>query len=201
VGEEKIGSLGADDLLMLGGGPLTDDPVLVKWLLWFQWARRAGARTMIAGCGLSPLHNPMSMSLVEALLAITDVALVRNRPLATHERAASCALQLVLDPAFLCRPFLAPLVGAKSRLLAVNSRGLDFGCTPEREVAPAEVAKSVEAHALSLAGWAKFDAVTPFSTQEEGRIPDSAVSARAAATLATTSRWQGSGKCKHRSMG
>jgi polysaccharide pyruvyl transferase WcaK-like protein len=185
VGEEKIRSLGPGDLLMLGGGPLTDDPILVKWLLWFQWARRAKARTMMAGCGLSPLHNPSSVSLVKALLAFTDVILVRNRPLATLERAANSSVELVLDPAFLCHPFLAPMSGAKRRLLAINGRALDFGCTPEREIAQAAVEESVVAHALQLAAWAQFDAVIPFSTQEAGEIPDSAVSANVADTLAS----------------
>ena len=186
VSEEKIRSLGPGDLLMLGGGPLTDDPILVKWLLWFQWARRAKARTMMAGCGLSPLHNHRSVSLVKALLAITDVVLVRNQPLATLERAANCAVEVVLDPAFLCHPFLAPLVGAKRRWLAINARVLDFGCTPEREVALADVEESVVAHALRLANWATFDAVIPFSTFEAGELPDSTVSASAASMLATT---------------
>jgi polysaccharide pyruvyl transferase WcaK-like protein len=184
VGEEKIRSLGPYDLLMLGGGPLTDDPILVKWLIWFQWARRANARTMMAGCGLSPLCNPMSVSLVKSLLAVTVVVLVRNRPSAAFERAANSSVELVLDPAFLCHPFLAPLVSAKRRWLAINGRALDFGCSPEREVAPAEVANSVVAHALALAGWATFDAVIPFSTLETGEVPDSAVSTSAADTLA-----------------
>ena len=185
VGEEKIRSLGPGDLLMLGGGPLTDDPILVKWLLWFRWARRANARTMMAGCGLSPLHNPRSVSLVKALLAITDVVLVRNRPLAALEREANGAVELVLDPAFLCHPFLAPLVGEKRRWLAINTRTLDFGCTPEREVAPEQVTDDVVTHALRLAEWARFDAVIPFSTFEAGEIPDSTVSVSVADTLAS----------------
>ncbi len=184
AGEERIRSMGPGDLLMLGGGPLTDDPTIVKWLLWFQWARRAGARTMIAGCGLGPLRNATAVSLVKSLLATSDAALVRNRPSAEFERAAACRPQLVLDPAFLCHSFLGPLVGSKDPLLAINARALDYTCSPDREITPAEVAESVVVHTLPLAGWGKVSAIVPFSTQERDVVPDSAVSARAAEALA-----------------
>jgi hypothetical protein len=76
------------------------------------------------------------------------------------------------------------LVGVKARRLAINGRALDFGCVPDREVAPREAVERVVAHAHPLAEWASLDAVIPFSTTERGSVPDSAISTSAAAALA-----------------
>ncbi len=184
VEESKIHSIAPRDLLVLGGGPIMDDPALSRWLIWFQRARRAGARTMIAGCGLGPLRHPMAISITRSLLALTDVAVIRNHPQETYLRAANSALQVALDPAFLCLPFLAPLVGPKRNLLAVNTRTVGVDSAPDRVVTSDEVVRRVLDHALQLAHSVKLDEVVPFSTCEHPGAPDSVLAIRAAEALA-----------------
>lgn len=184
VGEDKIRQLGRDDLLILGGGPIMDDPDLAKWSAWFRWANRCGARTMILGCGLSPLRHPWAIALVKSMLAMTDVAVIRSQPRQDFVRGARSRLDMALDPAFLCLPFLAPLVREKRPLLALNARAIGFDSFPDRAVGTDEVEARVLKHALSISDWADIEGVLPFSTCETDSEPDSAISRRVADTLA-----------------
>lgn len=184
VSEEKIRSLGPGDLLVLGGGPIMDDPALAKWLLWFKWAQRAGARVMIAGCGLGPLREATTISMAESLLEFADVSIIRNKPQENFARAARSPLRIALDPAFLCAPILMPLLVPKRPMLAVNARVVSFDSSPDWRVSPDEVVQRVLDRALAIAECTHFDEVSPFSTQEGVDVPDSALAVRVAESLA-----------------
>ena len=184
AGEDKVRSLGPGDLLMLGGGPIMDDPELTKWVLWFEWAHRAGARVVIAGCGLGPLQRSASIRRTERLLALAHAAVIRNRVGENFTHAAGSALQFALDPAFLCMPFLSPLVRKKRGLLAVNTRKIGFECNPERVISDDEVVQLVVDQVAPLAQWMQISEVVPFSTCELGSQPDSNYATRVAEQLA-----------------
>lgn len=184
VEEEQIRFLGANDLLIFGGGPLLDDPVLAKWVRWFEWARRAKAHTIIAGCGLTDLRNPEAIQLVNTLLANTEAALFRNIPPPHFKQCPGCSVEMALDPAFLCYPLLASFQRVKKPVLAINGRAIDFWCVPERDVMPAEVIDRVLANVLPLVEQATIKTVTPFSTSERGSIPDSIVCEKLAREIA-----------------
>jgi polysaccharide pyruvyl transferase WcaK-like protein len=183
VGEESIRSLGPGDLLVLGGGPIMDDPALAKWLLWFKWARRAGARVMIAGCGVGPLRETATISMAGSLLGLADVLVIRNKLPKNLVRATRSPLWIALDPAFLCAPILAQLVGPKRSMLAVNARAIGFDSNPDVRVSHDEVIERVLNHALAAAECVDFSEILPFSTQEGTDLPDSAFAVRVARSL------------------
>ena len=179
VGEERMLTLADGDLLILAGGPIMDDPDLGKWHRWFLRARRCGAATVIAGCGMSPLRHPKAIALARALVALSDVVVVRDRPQARFN-CSRIPMYHALDPAFLCAPLLQPLIGAKQPILAVNSRTIGPDSLAGRTI-PAQVsARCVTEYAGAIGGWAELDGVLPFSTRE-GRTESDAVPSRWAA--------------------
>ncbi len=183
VDEGRVRSLGRGDLFVLGGGPIMDDPALAKWQLWFQWAERAGARILIAGCGLGPLRRKETIAIAESLLKRANTAVLRNHPERNFARAAGFRHILALDPAFLCAPLLPPPASRK-RLLAVNARTIGFDSNPGKRVSAEEVVVCVVRHALSVAESLRIEGVFPFSTQEDTDSPDSIVSVPAAKEIA-----------------
>jgi hypothetical protein len=112
--EEGIRTLGEGDLLVLGVGPIMDDPALVQWESWFQWAERAGASILIAGCGLGPLRQRKTISIAESLLRHANAITLRNN----LRRNVACAARFAHAPApghaFLCAPLLVPRVGPQN---------------------------------------------------------------------------------------
>ena len=183
-------NLGRGDLLVLGGGPIMDDPQLAQWLAWFQWAERAGAKVLIAGCGLGPLRRRDTISLAESLLGIANVTVLRNKPDANFVRAARSAPILAPDPAFLCAPLLPRRNPSQRHLLAVNARQIGFDSNPAKRISVDEVVARVVRHALSVAEHLPIDGVFPFSTQEGVESPDSVVAARVAEKIAESLRIQ-----------
>ncbi|WP_213807813.1 polysaccharide pyruvyl transferase family protein [Granulicella sp. dw_53] len=184
VGEEKIYTIARGDLLILGGGPIMDDPELTKWHLWFQCAHRVGARIMIAGCGLGPLRKAGPISIVEAMVSLADTAVIRNKPSSNFISATKSPFSVALDPAFLCMPFIEPLVGAKKRLLAINTRRIGSDCVADRVISDDDVSEMVLNHALSLEKWTHIEEVMPFSTCEHVSAPDSMLANRVASAIA-----------------
>ena len=183
--EEGIRTLGRGDLLVLGGGPIMDDPALVQWESWFQWAERAGASILIAGCGLGPLRQRKTISIAESLLRHANATILRNNPKKNFACAARFAHTLALDPAFLCAPLFVPRVGPpKRRLLAVNARVIGFDSNPMKKISANEIVARVVDHVFSVKECLQIDGVFPFSTQEDVDSPDSVVAVRVARLVA-----------------
>jgi polysaccharide pyruvyl transferase WcaK-like protein len=183
--EAEIRTLGRGDLLVLGGGPIMDDPALVQWESWFQWAERAGASILIAGCGLGPLRHKKTISIAESLLKHANATTLRNRPQRNFASAARFRHTLAPDPAFLCAPLLVPRVGIqKRRLLAVNARVIGFDSNPLKKISTDEIVARVVDHVLSVKECLPIDGVFPFSTQEDVDSPDSVVAVRVARLVA-----------------
>lgn len=182
--EERIEELGRGDLLILGGGPIMDDLGMVRWQRWFEWADRAGARILIAGCGLGPLRYEETARLAERLLERAHAVVLRNRPQQRYCRAAQSPPLLAPDPAFLCAPLLAPLAQRKKKpILAINARPIDLQCHPQRRMSSEEVAERLAQLILPMRRWSRVEQVLPFSTQE-GTTADSPVAIAAAEKVA-----------------
>jgi polysaccharide pyruvyl transferase WcaK-like protein len=184
VREDGIRRLGPGDLLILGGGPIMDDPALAQWESWFQWAKRAGARVFIAGCGLGPLRRKETIAISESLLGMADAVVLRNKPEENFARAAGPEHIVAPDPAFLCAPLFPATAAPRKRLLAVNARLIGFDSNPGKKIATDEIVERVASHALSVRECLPIDGVFPFSTQEDVNSPDSAVAVRAAQAIA-----------------
>jgi polysaccharide pyruvyl transferase WcaK-like protein len=186
--KDGIRSLGRGDLLVLGGGPIMDDPMLTKWKLWFQWAQRAGAHILIAGCGLGPLRRKKTTSIAESLLKIANTVVLRNNPEPNFVRAAKGNHVMALDPAFLCAALLPLPAASRKHLLAVNARLIAFDSNPGKNISADEVVACAVRHALSVAEFMQIEGVVPFSTQEDVDSADSQVAVRAAQQIAESLR-------------
>lgn len=73
ISENEISLLGPGDLLIIGGGPINDNREVVKFRLWAEAARRIGARTMIAGCGIGPFRLARARAEMAKLFASVDL--------------------------------------------------------------------------------------------------------------------------------
>jgi polysaccharide pyruvyl transferase WcaK-like protein len=175
VDEEAMCSLAPGDLLILGGGPIMDDPDLGKWHRWFLRAHRCGAGILIAGCGLSPLRHPKAVALARTLVALADAVVVREKTQIRSISAARKTVHRALDPAFLCAPLLRPLVVQKQRILAVNCRTIGPDSVPNHTITTQRVTQSVANYAAAVGTWTVLEGVLPFSTRE-GATESDAVS-------------------------
>ena len=90
------------DVVMVGGGPIKEGPMLERWAEVFAEAGRRGKGRMIYGCGIGPIKSPRSARALRGLLAETDVATLRDagsRALAASLGADVSAAWVAADPA------------------------------------------------------------------------------------------------------
>jgi len=73
------GRMSSFDLVLMGGGPLMDLVELFELLRVFEMARRAGARTVIAGCGIGPAEWPFTPAVIRRMVALSHEVVVRDQ--------------------------------------------------------------------------------------------------------------------------
>jgi polysaccharide pyruvyl transferase WcaK-like protein len=173
-------SIARGDLLMLGGGPMRDNPILWKWAEWFRWARAAGAATMIGGCGFGPFRRAETAAQAKTLLELADSTVLRNHPPSVLAGAAHAEPRVVPDPAFLCEPILERFIKLKRPQMAVNVRSVPHASSRHREIPPEEAAERMGNLVFPVATSLGAQALVPFSMNEKEMIPDSDVSRRTA---------------------
>ncbi len=90
------------DLVLIGGGPIKEGPMLSAWADAFVEAGRLGVGRMIYGCGIGPIKSPRSARELRRLFAHCDAATVRDArslKLATQLNADTSAMKVAADPA------------------------------------------------------------------------------------------------------
>ncbi|MCB0637129.1 MAG: polysaccharide pyruvyl transferase family protein [Lewinella sp.] len=75
------------DIVVMGGGPLMEMPALGIPLAAFRYAKQAGKRTVIFGCGLGPLPGQRSLRMAREILRLADEISLRDRPSIEWARA------------------------------------------------------------------------------------------------------------------
>lgn len=95
---------GEYDTVAVGGGPLMSPiPWCTHLLELFADAKKAGAKTIVAGCGVGPLFVEHRNAAIKYLLELADEVILRDHASADRARrelgvARACAV--ALDPAF-----------------------------------------------------------------------------------------------------
>jgi len=74
--QKGILSLRRGDQIVLGGGPIMDDPELMKWSFLHLYFGFKGVTRSIVGCGLGPLRMKSSFFWVKYLMATADKVLL-----------------------------------------------------------------------------------------------------------------------------
>jgi polysaccharide pyruvyl transferase WcaK-like protein len=111
----KAVQAGNYEMVVVGGGPLMSPvPWCTHLLELVSDARRVGAKTVVAGCGVGPLFVEHRNAAIQHLLELADEVVLRDRASAECAKNAlgvtrSCATGL--DPAFIwIRDHLSPAV-------------------------------------------------------------------------------------------
>ena len=117
-------SLRKGDQIVLGGGPIMDDPELMKWAFLHLYLGFKGVTRSIVGCGLGPLRMKSSFFWVKCLMATADRILLRPSQKAYHSLAKNA--YFALCPSFASFRELSSVSSALSEKgsLAFNIREL-----------------------------------------------------------------------------
>jgi polysaccharide pyruvyl transferase WcaK-like protein/sulfatase maturation enzyme AslB (radical SAM superfamily) len=91
------------DLIVFGGGPLMAIDETGEMLAIFETAKKAGRKTLIAGCGVGPLGEEWHNSAIKQILQLSDARIYRDensRILASKLGVNDQNDQVAEDPAF-----------------------------------------------------------------------------------------------------
>ena len=182
--EAEVSRLGPGDLLLIGGGPINDNCEIVKLRCWAAAVRRAGGRTIIAGCGVGPLRIAAARTEAAKLFACSDIVMIRNRPSPEIDSLLPRGWQLVPDPSLLCRDILRAWIAPKKPVIALNGRSVELDCRLDGELSKEAVIGLVVQHAAPVIKANGFRQILPYSSLEWGVIPDSSIANGAARILA-----------------
>ncbi|MDD3037278.1 polysaccharide pyruvyl transferase family protein [Bacteroides sp.] len=99
----------SSDLLIVGGGPLMDMPLLYMLEYAFQIAQKYCVKCALLGCGWGPLHQKEYISCVNKIIQMSDLNIFRD-----SQSEKECRLYLskedskttyLIDPAFLAADY------------------------------------------------------------------------------------------------
>lgn len=175
--EEAISSVGRGNTIALGGGPIMDDPILAKWLMFSLYAKFRSANSIVLGNGIGPLKKNVSTLLASRFINTCDAVVLRNK--VPSGLVVKKSYVISLDPAFICVEVLNLLGYSKlgRETLAINSRSIPYEYVQNIVVTDqqviAQTAKYVED---VLAKFSTIQRVVPLSTHESGAIKDSFMS-------------------------
>jgi len=125
VSEQSLLRVNKTDTLVLGGGPLMDDPRLLFWALINIIAKMRGATRVIWGCGVGPVRMKFCSLLIGKLLSLQNAVVLRPSHDLEH-KMQFIKYDLALCPSFLCQSELQEYVKEDhvQRGVAINLRFL-----------------------------------------------------------------------------
>lgn len=123
----------SSDLLIVGGGPLMDMPLLYMLEYAFQIARKYCVKSALLGCGWGPLQQKEYINCVNRIIQMSDLNIFRD--LRSENLCISCLgkkdnkTTSLIDPAFLAADFyLQKNVGTprQEEFISVNFRDISL---------------------------------------------------------------------------
>lgn len=129
--QSQIFQLRRGDSMLLGGGPIMDDPELIKWVCMNFVLKIMGVRRLIVGCGLGPLNLIFARLWTRLLLLLMSDVLIRPSPNRYLKRFS-------ISNVTLCPSFIT-YFDIKKSSIEERSRKLVFNL---REVPPNYLARS-----------------------------------------------------------
>ena len=171
--ESRITTLNEKTILVLGGGPIMDDPILAKWNLFLDFAKARRAISIIGGCGYGPVRVQFLETAALNLLSKADRIILRNHIPKRLQHRIEKPYQVLLDPAFITYPLIQKRLTKKTNSLAINSRHVPANYTKSKACEPHTVTRNtkqyIDAAMVHLKG---LQTITHFSTHESGSITD-----------------------------
>lgn len=180
--ERSVLSIAKGDTLILGGGPIMDDPILAKWLIFSTYSKFKKAAPIILGNGVGPLRKATSVQLSRLLFKSCSSVLLRNLP-PKRLKLEMSKYKISLDPAFICAEvFNQSETGPRNTynpILSVNSRSIPSEYVSTMAAPDEIVAQETSlyvSHILKAVKGSGHISLMPFSTHEDGSIKDSEMS-------------------------
>lgn len=100
--EEHLMGLRENDVLVLGGGPVMDDPRLLLWAVLSMIASRKKVRFIVFGCGIGPINMVSGRLLTNLILMRASSVVLRPFPERYNGLLTGRGYSVALCPSFLC---------------------------------------------------------------------------------------------------
>ena len=177
--EKKFLDFKSGDILVLGGGPIMDDPIIGKWLIMFLYSRIKKGIVIIGGNGLGPIRRVSTEYIVHMLIGLAQKVLLRNLLDDTPWSRYCEKVKVVLDPAFLCFEYISSSNRLRTPSIAINLRSIPFeyslNYNASDEIVIGEVSKFMIS-AIKKIGC--LSSVFSLNNNEKGSVPDSTMSTK-----------------------